>query len=445
MLFFITLALAVVTTVITGVLTKRWLTLGLLYWVGWLVGIPAALLAGTVDQIPMITPYGEQILLTTNYGASIAFIVSALLSIRSRRVETRPRLEYSTLVWTIVAVEFTLGLGLLASRVATSGLDLLTIRTDYLADAYLTTDLPLSYRIYNYVALTALVSTILVAARDRSLGRISWNSFTLLFMASAPGGLSTGGRIWILQVISAYFISYILAPGPALNIAQGFKRAVQTLAVLVGLGVLFTAFGTVRDTANGQGLTHPPSWMPTYVAQQIEAFGPLIGYLGVPTAAAGAYASYNTEAYGGYHMDGQQTFPFIYSQLYRFRIGDAKANLAYTTDSRKWVAESVDPRIGSTHATLAPLLVADFGQENLLFSSFAVFLVLQLAFLWAAAYGGMWHVFATILALYGGLLTFQDASFGTASAFIPLIAILVLAVPLRKNILYGNKLIIGRR
>lgn len=438
MLFFSTALLAAFTIGLTWVSTRRWLTLATLYWLGWLIGIPAAQLAASVDLTPVITPAGQQVILLTHLGAALGFTLVALISFRARSLTPQSRLSYNGLVWLIVGLQAAFGLGLLASRVASSGLDIFSIRTDYLADAYLVENLPPEYRLYNYLQLIALAPSMLIAAQDRGLGRISWASLGCLFLAAAPGGISTGGRIWILQTVSIYFISYLLSSGPHLNVAQAAKRGAQTLLAIAILVSLFTAFGNVRDTSRGELLIQPPSEMPSWVADQIQAYSPLIYYLGVPTAAAGAYSAFNAEAFGGASLGGQLTFPFVFAQFQRFGVGGPDLNRDYTAAQRDWIATTVDRRIGTTHATITSLLVGDFGESNLLVAAFITFFGLQLLFVWCAATGGVWHLVATVLGLYGGLLAFQDGSFGTASAFIPIIAVLVMRALLRKNWWWGN-------
>lgn len=442
MLFLFTVLLAVATSAYIWFFTGRWLTLATLYWAGWIVGSAGYQAAVLIGVLPEIDAYGERLILTTHYGASLGFLIAspAALWINRQLPEGgRPRVNGSG--WVLVGMQFLLGLYLLVSRVATTGLNLNAIREDFLSDAYLTSTLPPEYRIYNYLSLLVLVPVVFIAARDREKGRISWRSLGLLLLAAAPGGLSTGGRIWLAQAVATYAVSYLFAAGPALRWQQSIRPAIQTTVAVIALAGVFTIFGGARDSATGFYNSSPNLNLPEWQVRQLETYAPLISYLGVSPAAVGSYGRFNEAGFAGVRLGGLVTFPFFAGQIARFGGADLSRATEYALRQRQWVAKNVDPRIGFTKASLAPLVIADFGEDALLPVTMAIFTVLMTLFLISDRLGGTWHVMTTMLALWGGLFLFQDAAFASASSLIPIIGAPFLAYMFRKEFVWAGRVL----
>ena len=442
MLFLITVLLAVGTIWWVWFFTGRWLTMVNLYWAGWIVGLLGYQASVLIDVLPPIDEYGEHLILMTHYGASIGFLIAAPFALWiNKRLPARGRPPVNGTGWVLVGMQFVLGLYLLASRIASTGLNLNAIREDFLGDAYLTATLPPEYRIYNYLSLLVLVAVVFIAARDRERGRISWKSLGLLLLAAAPGGLSTGGRIWLAQAVATYAVSYLFAMGPVLRWRQSLRAALQVGVAVIALATVFTAFGGARDSGTGFYNSSPSLDLPDWQVQQLQTYAPLISYLGVSPAAVGSYGRFNEEGFQGYTLGGLVTFPFFAGQIARFGGADLSRATEYALRQRQWVAKNVDPRIGFTKASLAPLVIADFGEDALLPVTVAIFTVLMLLFLISDRLGGTWHVMTTMVALWGGLFLFQDASFASASSLIPIIAAPFLAYVFRKEILWAGRVL----
>ena len=439
-LFFYTLALAVISQAICLFITGRSFTLATFYWIGWLLGTAAASLSSTLRLLPAITPVGETALLTFHIGATVGFLLgSAIYWIFFRHRSSSPKpMRVNGLLWISILIEAIMGAYLLYDKITLSGFDIFAFRSSYLTDAYLTDNLPWPLRVYSYVTLVSLAPVAIWANQDRFRNKINGRRIGLAFLASVPGGLSTGGRIWVMQIIATYLISYLITDGIKLRPSQLVKRTLQGLAILLMLGGLFTGLGNLRDVSRGEGKLTVDTGLPTWLQGTLSTFAPLYSYLGVPTIASDSYGRVSQSWWNG-KLNGQATFPFLADQAVRIRLLDRNRNLDYIKDVRYRVATGIDIRIGTTHATLIPLLITDFGRSNLLYSSIWFFTIFQMLFLILLRLGDLWHVAATMIAVYGGFLIFQDASIGTASAIIPVISIILLKPLFKARFVWGSR------
>lgn len=438
-----TALMAIGTTFIIWVITQRVLTVATFYWVGWLIGTVSADLSMTLRLLPNLTPDGVELIRQFHVGAAIGFILGSIagrfvMTLIPKRLPVPP---LNSLLWFILLGEFLLGMSLLASRIAEVGFNLQAIRGSFLDQTYLAISLPPAQYLYNVISLAALVPAVLWAVQDRARGKVETGRLALLFFASVPGGMSTGGRVWLIQTLATYLIAFLIAPGAKLNFLAQARRFAQGTAALLAVTVVFAFMGQVRDVSRGEGRLRQELPLPPIVVSALSTFTPLYVYFGIPVIASDTYGRASALRWDG-RLKGEATFPWAMARLNRFGVTPPSQIVRYTSDVRD-SARTADVRLSATHATLIPLLIADFGYAQLIRSSILVFAALQLSFLVFLRLGGFWLVPATLAALYGGFLIFQDASFGTASAVLPVVTC-VLVAPLVSRTIRWDRLVLTR-
>jgi hypothetical protein len=425
-LLLFTAGLGLLSAATTALITKRLFTPCTWYWLGWIAGTISAQLAAQTNTLPAVTTFGQDLIIRAHVGAFIGFLLASVWA-RTLPLAKRPHPNWSRsprplldrALWFLVLLQMIVGTILLAQRLAgveiTGVASIYDVRQSFLQDAYLQSSLPLPLRLYNYITLMAAIAPILLAQSDAKSGTINFRSLSLLFLASVPGGLSTGGRIWIATVFSLYLVSYFIALDRALSwktvMRVGRFFLVPTIAVLT----LFTLIGFVRDTVvQGTGISEE-----TRASPVLTVLSPLYIYLGITVSAVGPYAEPATEQYSpGW---GQYTFPWFASQIARLGLAQDTQYLDFVAGARMYVGRHVDMRIGTTHASIIPLLIADFKEENLPYAMVILMGLLQVVFLLFSRKPVWGYVLGTVICLYGGAFAFQDATIGTAAAALPIL------------------------
>lgn len=439
-LVLITFVFGLVSASTTAAITRKLFTPCFWYWLGWILGTIGAELSAQTDTLPAVTALGQDLILRAHIGAFIGFMVSSLffrgmswpshIRPRSSKVQI-PLLGRS--IWLMLGIQTLFGLILLIQRLSNIGISDFTgiydVRQSFLQDVYLQASLPIKIRLYNYITLIAAIAPVLLAQDDARNRMISFRSLSFMFLASVPGGLSTGGRIWVASVFSLYAVSYFIA----LDVTFDYRRILRSarlLAVpLIVLLALFTGIGWFRDViVQGVGVTEVTESNPV-----LAALSPLYNYAGVSVSAIGPYSEFASSQPLSL---GRFTFPWFVSQFARFGASSDDEFLQFISDARAFVKQNFDWRLGSTHASIIPLLIADFGEGNLLIVITVFTGMLQFVFL---LFGRKWiwgYVLGTVICLYGGAFAFQDAAIGTATAVIPVLA--GMAYKLWRSVLIGK-------
>lgn len=417
-----TLVLGVASVLWTAVCTGRWFTVCTWYWLGWLAGIIGAEISHRVEILPEMSQMTREVILTAHQGAFLGFLLFACglrvaIWIRPDRNHDRESPQpdnHLRWLWLLVTAQFLLGTLILLQRLSELGLgsNLSTIREAFLDKAYLQPELPLGYRIYSLLTLAVATVPIMLAQRDALTRSVRFKSIIALLIAAAPGGISTGGRVWMAATPALYVVSYVTA-SESERIRGGILRLLRKTAVpLVSLAIAFSVFGYIRDRLY---VTRLFEGRPMPVALQVLA--PFYQYLGITVVAAGPYTEFSSEQPRSY---GRYTCPWFADQLVRLKLMEAGDYLQYVTASRAYVKRQ-DPGLGSTHASYIPNLVADFGFDALLSSALGFVGVLQLLFFLAPRRTFLGQAIRTVTCLYGGLFAFQDSVIGTASAVVPIV------------------------
>ncbi len=425
-LLLVTIGLGLFSTATTALITKRWFTPCFWYWLGWIAGTICAQLAAQTNTLPAITTYGQDLIMRAHVGAFFGFLLGSLWARTLPLVKRAhpsssytPKLPLDRALWFLVLLQVIVGIVLLTQRLAgvdiTGIASIYDVRQSFLQDTYLQSNLPLPFRLYNYITLMAAVAPVLLAHSDARSGTINFRALSLLFLASVPGGLSTGGRIWIATVFSLYLVSYFIAVDSALSWRKVMRVGRFFLVPAIAVLVLFTLIGFVRDTVvQGSGISEE-----TRASPVLTLLSPLYNYLGITVSAVGPHSEHAAQDRPlGW---GQFTFPWLASQIGRLGLARDTQYLDFVADSRIYVSRYVDIRIGTTHASIIPLLIADFREENLLYAMVVLMGLLQAVFLLFSRKPVWGYVLGTVICLYGGAFAFQDATIGTASAVLPVL------------------------
>lgn len=430
-LFFYTFGLGVASTLavyrITGIIFSP---CGF-YWIGWIVGIIGAELSAGLGLLPPINSVGHELILSVNLMAAVAFVLATLLSIPVRDkqggIQLRTKIsgkqpffsgKYSTALKFLLFTQFLFGIFLLSRRLLqTGGAELFDIRQSYLEEAYLQDALPFVVRIFSFISLSALVAPFLLGEFDARKSKCSIRDLLLIVLASLPGGLSTGGRVWLASSATMYIISfclYVEAGRAYKSLVPVFRRFAALVALLV-LG--FIGIANMRDFQVVD--TGPEEKM----GPLLKTVSPLLVYLGITVAAVGPYAEYAADVPHGY---GRYSFPWVEAQLFKLGLIDSMQYGEYVKESRSFVFAADGPDLASTHSSIIPPFTADFGLNGVSVAIGIFLLVCQCSFFALRQHGELAMLCKVILCWFGGLFCFQDALLLTANAIVPVIALGVL-------------------
>ncbi len=419
-----TVLLAAISTGGVFFLNKRLFTPIAFYWVGWIVGIASAELASNAGTLVPIDSLGADLILRAHIGAVVGSVAGALgcaiplrgnfLSTPSIRENARPPMPPWGLP--LLAIQFSMGIYLVLRRLTEVGsvFNLYDVRQSYLEEAYLQASLPFAIRFYSFLSLGAAMLPFLLGKHDATNSKFSGRFLALVYVAAAPGGISSGGRVWLASSIVVYLLSYVLHTELRRDyraLVKGCRYLALPLATLVGC---FITFATIRDavfsqqesTLGGPSLLKPAA--------------PLLYYLGITVAAVGPYSEF---ASTWDESLGRVSFPWVEAQMYKVGVVDEMTYLSFVKDSRLFVTLNRDWDLGSTHASLIPPFVADFGVDNISLAVFLFCFAVHIAFMALPDKGDTAMMTKVMLCLYGGAFCFQDSLLGTANAIVPVISI----------------------
>ncbi len=419
-----TLAFAAISVPVVALLLRTWVNPCTLYWIGWIAGAIGAKLSADSDLMPELSRFGEILILRAHVGAFVAFLLvgAAARFVSPNEGKRAEPIKVPDWLWTcaIVAVsaQFLVGSAMLVQRVHEDGLgalgDVYNIRQQFLETNYLQEELPPIYRVFSFATCFASIAPILLAIKDANRKGFSGWQLLMLFVCAAPGGVSTGGRIWLAVTISMYCMSYVLA-GDMAGYAGTFRRLLKHITLpALALLVMFAAIGIVREKGDPIGGLYE-----TYGADRSDRpLYPLYMYLGTPVIAVGPYSEYATQQH---LLKGLASLPWISDQLERLHYVYGSPVIDATKYGRDYVREYDDHRLAATHASVIPQLVLDFGIDNLEISSALRCALVFVVWLFFKGKGAPGHIAATVACLYGAMFSFQDVTFGAAASFLPVI------------------------
>jgi hypothetical protein len=421
-------------SVLIYLLVGRWITPALLYWIGWTLGIGAAESLSGDGLIPVFVDHSRELILRLHVGAAAGFVLGALLYAVVCEVsrtgsgpwmpERADRLYLSSrVVGGAIILQFSLGVVSLAVRLreigGVSGLaTLVDIRQSYLRSAYMVETLPPLVRLASHVEVALSIFPFLFALQDALDRKIRWKRMLIWWVAMIPGGLSTGGRGWIISSVTMYAFSYVVVGGALVHWALVRTWLIRGVAALLLLAGLFSFIEHVRTRDTGSAAFFAASETGRW-HDRVVAFKPVLYYLAMPSLAVAAYADI-AEAEPR-RFGGSLTFPFVAEQLHRIGYLDRNPTFEFFRMAREVAFLSPEPILGFTHSTLVPRMVGDFGRAAYPYVMVGLALLIQLLFLLCLRGGAIARLVAVQLALYGGFWVFQDFMLVMSGAVLPVL------------------------
>ena len=248
------------------------------------------------------------------------------------------------------------GYGVLALvfRMAEVGgsLNITAMREKYIDEAYLASELPLWLRLAAYFAIAPYLVSIILGLRDGT-GRMRWKQLSASGFCASPAGWRPEVGVGSQGFLPIYFTSFLLARRRTAISRKTMRVAALVTTALLAVCLLFVVVGQVRN---------PEAYNNTSSGGVTWAFVPVAGYLGVPLLDRCLFQICHEWAR---HM-GTLTFDFLALQGERLGLLEKGATFDYCEKSRCHVREHEASSLGSTHSTIIPRLVGDFGEERLI-------------------------------------------------------------------------------
>lgn len=420
-LLIITVGLGLASIGLARAFTKLNFTPCFWYWLGWSLGIAAAEFSAWVGVLPSITPLGHELIIRAHIGAFIGFAFGSYVPGMAMRIRSRsagkpqksPIQVSEKVVRVAIFVQFMLSVFLLINRAyqvgGVTGITLLDIRSSYLGDLR---GFP---RLATHIGLIFYFLPVQFGLEDAHSGSIKMRRLLVLWLAGVPGGLASAGRGWIIGPFSSYAFSYLLAkdgPGSFKQLITLTRKSIPLLSAMVAL---FVGIAVMRS-ADFRGDIAREADRPWY--QRSLSIIPVITYFGLPVSAAGPYSEIARSQPLSY---GALTFPWLSQQLERFKFVKISPYARFVSGSRHEILMSVDWRIASTHATILPNLVGDFGTDGVLLAMVVLMGVFQFLAVHLRNRELFGHTIAVTCASSGGFWLFQDSMFGVGGTVLGLI------------------------
>jgi hypothetical protein len=413
----------------------------LLYWIGWTTGIYAAETLSGDSIMPVFTDTNRDLLIRLHAGAAVGFVVACLffhVGNGAFATGTRERLrrdERLLLSPRLVGVAFLLQLGfgalLLMTRLQTLGgisasTIMADIRNSYLLDTGLGANFSPMVRLGSHLANFLVLFPFLFGVQDGLERRVQSRRILLWWLASIPGGISTGGRGWIVTAPLVYAISFVVTSAETFDWRRTRKLLVRGAPAVLVLALLFSAVEKSRRTNDVLGELHSAGWY-----QKAPAAKALVYYLGLPILAVDSYTEY---AAAEKPFNGALTFEFFSAQWNRLTgVGGSTAS-DFNVASRTAMFFGPYPILFATHVPVIPNLVADFGMPAFpyVFSLICFAAILAYLLLWRRGIVGRFTAVTIALVFFW---TFQSLMLGSAGMLLPigwLLALVAVDAALRR-------------
>lgn len=430
------------TLIIGGILSwayrqkeKTWITPCFFFTLGWLFALISAARISDWGLLPEATQFGNKLVFMALVWSYIGFWLAFLIVPKNHKNEKENRVneknEYSFVRFIrrisgfLLLFQFVLGLYLLGSQISKGGVAVLSniylMRQLFLDQNHLLTDVwPLENRIYNILTLAATLGPAVIAYTDAKKRRVSLTILFVIYLAGAPGGISSGGRIWLALPGSVYVLTYLFS----INSAQSwviFKKVIRKLFLVVGIVLmLFSVLGSRRES-QGRISVGGESVFSVLVSKPDGIFVPIYYYAAAPYVAIGPYTEITS--IDGLGL-GKYSFPFIWQQLTRFSDSASNYYFDWVRHSRDYI-ERADWRIGSTHSSIITPFVADFGLSFFAPVLGLYFFILTLSWHKMREMGFVGIIINVQIIMTGCFFSAQEAAFGTSTGILPILSILI--------------------
>lgn len=400
----------------------------LLYWIGWTVGIYGAETLSGDGVMPVFTDANRQLLLQLHLAAAVGFVLASIVfhvgrgamggkRIRNTEGENEWRLQIHPRLITIAfLIQLSLGAFLLFGRFQEIGQFsvsslLADVRASYLREAGLGAALSPMVRLGSHAANFLVLFPFLFGVQDALDRRIHFRRVLLWWICSIPGGISTGGRGWIVTTPVVYLIAYLITSADTFEWRRAVRVTLRIVPVVVGLALLFSAVEEGRQTNDLLGGLKNASWY-----NDVPAGKAVIYYVGLPILGVDAYTEYAAQEQP---YKGTLTFDFFAAQLQRLRGGVARTAGDFNVASRSAMFFGPYPILFATHVPVIPNLVGDFGLPAFPYVFALICFVCVLAYLVLRS-GGIVAKFIAVTITMGLFWSFQSLMLGSAGMLLPI-------------------------
>jgi len=406
----------------------------LFYWTGWTAGIYAAETLSGDGVMPVFTDANRDLLLRLHLAAAAGFVLACVVfhlgegalgqtSRRNQSEEEGLRLEiHPRLIAGAFLLQLLLGAFLLMMRFQDLGHFSVTsiladVRASYLRAAGLGATLPPIVRLGSHVANFLVLFPFLFGVQDGLERRVRFKRVLLWWVCSIPGGISTGGRGWIVTTPLVYLISYLIASSDSFEWRRMGRAVLRVAPVVVVLALLFSGVEEGRQTNDLLGDLKKASWY-----DKAPAGKAVVYYLGLPILGVDAYTEY---AASERPYNGTLTFDFFAAQVQRLQGGVHRTAGDFDVESRSAMFFSPYPILFATHVPVIPNLVADFGLSAFPYIFATICFVCVLAYL-LLRNGGIVARFVAVTVTMGLFWSFQSLMLGSAGMLLPIGWLIVL-------------------
>jgi len=400
----------------------------LLYWIGWTVGIYGAETLSGDGVMPVFTDANRQLLLQLHLAAAVGFVIACMvfhlgrgalgkIPIQSSNREREWHLQiHPRLITVAFLIQLALGAFLLFGRFQEIGQFsvsslLADVRASYLREAGLGAPLSPMVRLGSHAANFLVLFPFLFGVQDALERRIHFRRVLLWWMCSIPGGISTGGRGWIVTTPVVYFIAFLVTSADGFEWRRAVRLTLRAVPVVLGLALLFSAVEKGRQTNDLLGGLKNASWY-----NDVPAGKAVVYYLGLPILGVDAYTEYAAQEQP---YNGTLTFDFFAAQLQRLKGGVARTAGDFNVASRSAMFFGPYPILFATHVPVIPNLVGDFGLPAYPYVFAAICFACVLAYLVLRG-GGIVAKFIAVTITMGLFWSFQSLMLGSAGMLLPI-------------------------
>lgn len=401
----------------------------LLYWLGWTAGIYAAEALSGDGIMPVFTDTNRQLLLRLHVAAAFGFFLACVVFHVGRGAVAKTQrhdahgdtgwqlLIHPRFVTVAFLIQLSLGILLLVARlqllgsISYSGL-LESIRDSYVRSAGLGASLPPMVRLGSHAANFLMLFPFFFGLQDGLDRRTRFGRVLLWWLCSIPGGISTGGRGWIITTPLVYLVSYLVASTDRFNLRLIRRWTVRVSASVVVLAVLFAAVEKGRRTNDVlSGLTAARWYQKAPIGKAV------VYYLGLPILGVDAYTEYarREEPY-----NGALTFGFFAAQWERLNGATNRSASEFNVASRSAMFFGPYPILFATHVPVIPNLVADFGLRAFPYVFATICFVTVLGYLLLSERGLVARFIAVTIGI-GLFWSCQSLMLGDAGMVLPIV------------------------
>ena len=418
-LILITLFFALFSVGLNRFVTKLFFTPCFWYWAMWLISLACFQFTAMFGDIRQLSEEAIKLIILLHIGAFIGFFLADFFWLLIKP-KSGPKLEklfgeiYSIPKWIIIVLIISTLVGFLslASMISMYGFNIALFRGHYIAENYRQSQLPILTLFGVYSGIITSVIVLIIALKDIQRGRPNYRILGLLFFISLPGMLATGGRGALLSVIPPYAV-VVLVLSYNYKLFHFKRKLLKFLIVILPITlVIISLVGKARTIeAIELDIKSPGEVL-------VQLLLPATTYISTPIAGMEGYAIFANH----YHRTNSvllgQTFPFLNRQLNR--LGLSSSGSEFYGESRDWVFYNFDRNYGTTHATIIPALIADFGISYFWVGMIALSIIFELFFLkWSSK--GIWGAMIIVWTCwYGTMNTPASNMFGSSGPMLQL-------------------------